>query len=154
MIKVNVLVANISWKKYIKKPDIYLKNKIKKIDVSFRNFKKKKVSFSVLLAGNKHIKNLNNKFRNKDKITDVLSFPFYNKKILTKVLKKEEEIYLGDVIINLNKIMKGSSKKDFLLNFDKIWMHGFFHLLGYHHKTNADYSVMNKLEKIYLKIIK
>tara|TARA_A100001011_G_scaffold374183_2_gene434397 strand:- start:467 stop:931 length:465 start_codon:yes stop_codon:yes gene_type:complete len=153
MIKVNVLVANISWKKYIKNPHKYLKAKIKKIDLSNKIFRKKRVSFSILLAGNKHIKNLNNKFRNKNKLTDILSFPFYNKKILNQILKKKKEIYLGDIIININKITKGSCNKDFLLNFDKIWIHGFFHLLGHRHKTNADYFLMNKLEKKFLKII-
>ena len=153
MIKINVLVASTSWNKYIKKPDIYLKNRVKKIDGKIQTFKNKRVSFSVLLAGNNHIQRLNNKFRNKNKITNVLSFPFYSKKILDKILKKEEEIYLGDIIININKINKGSSKKDFFLNFDKIWIHGFFHLLGYRHKTNNDYSIMNKLEKKFLKTI-
>ena len=39
----------------------------------------------------------------KNKITDVLSFPFYKKKDLIKKLKKEKELYLGDIIINLPK---------------------------------------------------
>ena len=58
----------------------------------------------MLLSNTKEIKKLNSKFRKKNKSTDVLSFPFYNKKNLKKKLKNEKEIYLGDIIINLNKI--------------------------------------------------
>ena len=57
-----------------------------------------------MLSNNKEIKFLNKKFRKKNKGTDVLSFPFYTKQELKKKLRKEKEIYLGDIIINLNKI--------------------------------------------------
>ena len=35
---------------------------------------------------------------------------------------------------------------NFLLIFDKIWIHGLVHLLGYKHKSNRDFSIMTKLE--------
>ena len=57
-----------------------------------------------MLSGNKEIRHLNKKFRKKNKSTDVLSFPFYTKKELLKRFKKEKEVYLGDIIININKI--------------------------------------------------
>ena len=44
--------------------------------------------------------------------------------------------------------------EDFLLNFDKTWIHGLAHLLGHRHKSNLDFSIMNKLETKLLKIIK
>ena len=43
-----------------------------------------------MLSGNNEIKNLNRKFRNKNKITDVLSFPFYKKDELKKKIKKRK----------------------------------------------------------------
>ena len=57
-----------------------------------------------MLSGNKDIRYLNKKFRKKDKATDILSFPFQTKKELKKKIKTEKDIYLGDIIINLNKI--------------------------------------------------
>ena len=63
-----------------------------------------------MLSGEKEIKNLNRKFRNKNKATDVLSFPFYTKKELHKRLTHQKEIYLGDIIINLNKKVKNYYK--------------------------------------------
>ena len=66
--------------------------------------------------------------------------------------KKRNEIYLGDIIINLNKIK--TKDEDFLLNFDKIWIHGLAHLLGYRHKSNYDFSIMKKLENKLIKFSK
>ena len=78
MIKVDVLIQEEKWKKYIINPQKYLNNKTNKIGSLIPLIKAEKVVFSVLLAGNRDIKNLNKKFRNKNKITDVLSFPINN----------------------------------------------------------------------------
>jgi len=107
MIKINVLVGNKAWEKHIKKPSIYLKKKLKKIENEISLFKKNKLTFTLLLSGNEEIKKLNKKFRKKNKITDVLSFPSHEKKLLYKLMKNNNKnIYLGDIIINLNKIFK------------------------------------------------
>ena len=82
-----------------------------------------------------------------------MSFPFYEKKDLKERLKKEKEIYLGDIILNLNKIKYKSDKKKFKLEVNKLWIHGLVHLFGYNHKTNKDYFVMQKLEKKFLSFI-
>ena len=44
--------------------------------------------------------------------------------------------------------------KDFLLNFDKIWIHGLVHLLGYRHKLNRDFAIMTKVENKLVKFSK
>ena len=69
-------------------------------------------------------------------------------------MKRKEKIYLGDVIINLNKIKKKSKNDTFQLSFDKIWIHGLVHLLGHRHKTNLDFSIMKKIESKLLKAVK
>ena len=106
-----------------------------------------------MLSGNNEIKKLNKRFRKKNKVTDILSFPFYEKKDLNERLKKEKEIYLGDIILNLNKIKYKSDKKKFKLEVNKLWIHGLVHLFGYNHKTNKDYFDMQKLEKKFLSFI-
>ena len=50
------------------------------------------------------------------------------------------------MIINLNKIKNEKKIEIFYLNFDKIWIHGLVHLLGYRHKSNIDFSIMKKIE--------
>ena len=106
MIKINVITNNNNWLNYLKKPNNYLNQKIKKLNSKAKEFKKNFFFCTLLLSGNKEIKNLNKKFRKKDKVTDILSFPFQTKIELKKKLKKRKEIYLGDIIINLNKVKK------------------------------------------------
>ena len=154
MIKINVIVGNKSWKKYIKNPKVYVKNKIRLLKKNNNFFKNKNIHFSLLLSDNKEIKKINNKFRKKNKTTDVLSFPFYEKKETKNLLKKKIPVYLGDIIINLDKIIdKLNNKKDNKVEFDKLWIHGLAHLLGYRHKFKKDYIKMKKVEKNFFNLV-
>ena len=96
---------------------------------------------------------MNRKFRKKNKTTDVLSFPYHEKKKLNKLFKDEKSIYLGDIAINLKKILNDSKIKSVKMKLDKLWLHGLLHLLGYRHKTNKDYAIMKRLEIKFFKII-
>jgi probable rRNA maturation factor len=154
MIKINVITNNIKWIHFIKNPNSYIDRKLKKLNIRNKNFKKNTFFCTLALSGNQEIKELNKKFRKKNKSTDVLSFPFYKKKNLIAKIKKEKEIYLGDIIINLNKINANNNIKVFKLEFDKLWMHGLVHLFGYVHKKEKDYNKMHKIEIKYLNYIK
>ena len=154
MIKADVLITNKNWKKSIKAPNLYINKKLKKIDRKTNLLKKKHFNFTLLLSGNTEVKKLNIRFRKKNRTTDVLSFPFYDKILLNKLLKKKLiKIYLGDIIVNLNKIRRVKKNENFNLVFDKIWIHGLAHLLGHRHKSNTDFSIMNKFENKLLKYI-
>ena len=153
MIKADVLISNNNWKKYIKVPSLYINKKLKKIENKTNLFKKKNCYFTILLSADAEVKKLNIKFRKKNKTTDILSFPFHEKKILERLLKKKTKIYLGDIIVNLNKIRRVKKNENFNLVFDKIWIHGLAHLLGHRHKSNTDFSIMNKFENKLLKYI-
>jgi len=144
MIKIDVIVKDKNWLKFIKNPESYLKRKIKLIQRD-KFFKKKKFRFTVLLSGTKKIKYLNKKFRKKNKTTDILSFPSLNKKDFKIFSKLSSEIYLGDIIINFKK-MNTSSEKLFKRHFDILWIHGLIHLFGYDHKKNDNYEKMNAIE--------
>ena len=87
---------------------------------------------------NKEMKNLNHKFREINKSTDVLSFPLKNKN------------YIGDIAISFEIINKRSKKTNFFLELDKMWIHGYFHLIGYDHKKIIDFKKMNKKENLVL----
>ena len=153
MIKINVITNNKKWLNYIKRPNYYLDKKIKKINLEEKKLKKNNIFCTLLLSGNKEIKHLNKKFRKKNKITDVLSFPFYKKKDLKKKLKKEKELYLGDIIINLNKIKNKNIKKNFEIEFNRLWIHGLIHLFGHDHKKDKDFKKMHQVEKKYFKLV-
>ena len=135
MIKANVILDHYKWKNKIKSPNKYFKKKINKLN-KIGLFKKRKHEFSVLLTNNRKMKNLNFKFRKKNKPTDVLSFPSHN--------VEKKSIYIGDIILNYYKISKTNFKRD----FNKLWIHGFLHLLGYKHFKNKDFYQMKKMEKI------
>mgnify|MGYP001206140375 FL=1 len=85
------------------------------------------------------MKNLNFKFKKKNKITDVLSF------------QTNESGYIGDIAISYEIVNKRSKLTNFFLEFDKMWIHGYFHLIGYDHKKLKDYKKMAKKENLILK---
>ena len=148
MIKVNVLSEEKSWSKKIKKREKLFNNICKYFPKEFR-FINKKVYFTLLLSNNKKIKILNKKFRNKNNHTDVLSFPFQQRK------RNLKEIYLGDIIISFDYMNKPRdlSAKEFKKKTIKIFIHGFLHLLGYDHHKNKDFEKMLKEEKKIFKSV-
>tara|TARA_X000001036_G_scaffold309095_1_gene287786 strand:+ start:1858 stop:2322 length:465 start_codon:yes stop_codon:yes gene_type:complete len=153
MIKVNVILNNIIWKKYLKNPHSFIYKKIRLLNKKNKLYKKNTLICSLLLSGTKEIKKLNKKFRKKNKSTDVLSFPFYKKKLLDSKIKREKEIYLGDIIVNLNKIKNKNNKIKFQEELNKLWIHGLVHLFGHKHKKNQDFYTMHKIEEKYLEYI-
>lgn len=147
MLKFNVISNNPKWKDHLKNPDLYIKKQIVKLNKKQKDYRNKLFTCTLLLSESQEIKVLNKKFRNKNRVTDVLSFPFLDKKEFKKKLKNEKEIYLGDIIINLNKVKFKKDSKKFLLEFNKLWVHGLVHLFGYDHKKDKDFFDMLKIEK-------
>ena len=152
MIKFNIISNDKTWYRYLKNPSKFVQNKTNKLNKKIKICKKKVIYCNLLLTGDKEIKKLNKKFRKKNKSTDVLSFPFYRKEELNKKLKKEKELYLGDIIINLNKIKNRNIKKNFEIEFNRLWIHGLVHLFGHDHKKDKDFKKMRQVEKKYFKL--
>ena len=151
MIKVNVEVNSKSWHKKIKNPKKYFSKKLKKILKIIKFFKGKNITFTILLTSSINMKKLNKKFRNQNKSTDVLSFPFLSSNNLKFI--KQKKLYIGDMATSYEIINSRTKKNNFLLEFDKAWVHGLLHLIGYNHIKNQDYSKMNKIEKRILNSI-
>ena len=150
MISIDVVSETSLWSKKIKKPHFFFNSLAKVFPRKYR-FIKKKVSLTILLSNNKKIKKLNKKFRNKNKSTDILSFPS-EKKINIK-----KSTYIGDIIISyefMNK-PKALSNLEFKNKITKIFIHGFLHLLGYDHiKLKNFKKMLIEEEKIYQTIKK
>jgi len=149
MINVNVFSEEKAWSKRIKNKNLFFKKICKAFPKKYR-FLNKKVSLTLLLSNNKNVKKLNKYFRNKNKSTDILSFPI-NKKI--KIFKNT---YLGDIIISYNYLDKPKSQdlKSFEEKVIKIFIHGFLHLLGFNHIKNKDYTKMLREENLLYNSIK
>ena len=127
MTSVNVVLDCYLWKKKIKNPKIYIKKKLVKLN-KLNLFKKKSKNHSIFLTNNRKMKILNRKFRNRNKPTDVLSFPFNNK------INYKKNMYLGDIAISYEIINERAKNSNFFIEFDKMWVHGYLHLLGHNHK--------------------
>ena len=149
MINVSVFSNEKAWSKRLKKKELFFSKICKSFPKKYK-FINKKISLTLLLSNNKNIKRLNKNFRNKNRSTDILSFPF------SKKLKISKKTYLGDIIISYNFIDKPKSQslKFFKEKLIKIFIHGFLHLLGFDHIKVKDYKKMLKEEeKIYQSVI-
>ena len=80
-----------------------------------------------------------------------MSFPFLSSNYLK--LTKRKKFYIGDIAASYEIINSRAKKNNFLIEFDKVWVHGLLHLLGYNHIKNKDYFKMNKIEKKILNLI-
>ena len=150
MISINIVSEEKNWSKKIKKKEVFFHLICKSFPKKYQ-FINKKIFLTLLLSNNKCIKKLNKKFRNKNKATDILSFPFQKK------LKLKNNLYLGDIIISYNFMNKNTNKeiKLFKDKVIKIFIHGFLHLLGFDHVKLKSYNNMLREEKkIYQSVIK
>ena len=149
MININVFSEERAWSKRLRNRDQFFKKICKAFPKKYK-FLNKKVSVTLLLSNNKNIKKLNKYFRNKNKSTDVLSFP------LNKKIKISKNTYLGDIIISYNYLDKPKSQdiKTFEEKVIKIFIHGFLHLVGFDHIKNKDYSKMLNEENLLFKSVK
>ena len=151
MIKVNVEINNKSWHKKIRNTKKYFNNKFKKISKKIKFLKNKNIIFTILLTNSLNMRKLNKKFRKINKSTDVLSFPSFSAKKLQS--RKEKNVYIGDIAVSYEIINSRSKNNNFILEFEKVWIHGFLHLLGYNHIKNKDYFKMRKFEEKILNLI-
>ena len=149
MIKIDVLSDERAWLKKIRKKKLFFNNLCKLFPKKYQ-YLNKEVSLTLLLSNNKSIKKLNKNFRNKNKSTDILSFPSSKKIRITK------NTYLGDIIISYEYLNKPKSQnlKLFKEKVIKLFIHGFLHLLGFDHRKNNDYYKMLREEDFLYKRVK
>ncbi len=109
---------------------------------------------AITLTNPKHIRALNQKYRNIDKETDVLSFPMFEKEEIQQLLSQKEYVVqdvLGDIIISVDRVKEQA--KEYGHSFERelayMLVHGFYHLMGYDHIEEKDKLQMRpKEEKI------
>ncbi len=149
MININVFSEEKAWTKKIQNKKQFFKKICNAFPKKYK-FLNKNVSFTLMLSNNQNIRKLNKNFRNRNKSTDILSFPF------DQNLKISKKTYLGDIIISYNFIDKPKTQK--LILFKKklirIFIHGFLHLLNFDHIKDKDYKKMLiEEESIYKSVI-
>jgi probable rRNA maturation factor len=126
-----------------------LNNKLNKIVSSILD--QEKMSDCVInlrLLNDKEMKKLNMQFRQKDKTTNVLSFP--NDDISVKQTKN-----IGDIAISVEYVKAEAKKEGKTFDDHIIHMlaHGVYHILGYDHENNENAVIMENKEIQTLKKI-
>ncbi len=116
---------------------------------------KNKTELSLALIGQGKMRKLNKKYRNKNKITDVLAFP--ELKMLTEKFGTssfQETRGLGEIVICVREVKKNAKKfnSTFEQELKRCLIHGILHLLGYNHeKGEKEAKRMEQKEEYYLK---
>lgn len=147
---------------------VIIKNRQRSIPFDNNSYKKKAENIlnylkysdfdvSILLTTNRTIQRYNHQFRNKNKATDVLSFPYHTNLQAGKRIKAhcDEDKNLGDIIISIAYVFdnKHHLEGDFKNRMNRMLVHGICHLLGYDHETDVDYKKMFTLEQKLMKLI-
>ena len=151
-IKVDVLVLFDSWSKVISDPHALC---LRLIQATYdvckdrcEKSQKPEVEVSIVLADDKFITDLNLKYRNINKPTNVLSFP--NEDISSNCLRNHCEItLLGDIVVSYETVLKESNSfsKPIINYFAHMIIHGMLHLFGFDHDTVSKAREMESFEK-------
>ncbi len=108
---------------------------------------------SVSFVSNKEIRELNKIYRNKDSVTDVLSFPLTSEDGTVEVNPETGAVQLGDVVISLETAVKQAQNYGHSLEREVgfLTVHSMLHLLGYDHETSQlDQRIMREKEESVL----
>lgn len=98
-------------------------------------------NLTIRLVDEDEVQSLNKQYRDKDKTTNVLSFPF-------EPLPDVEFEYLGDIVICISVVKQESIQqhKRFESHFAHMVIHGTLHLCGFDHHTDAEAEEMEAVE--------
>lgn len=147
---------------------IQIQNRVSKIEFDVAAFKTKAATvldylgykdydLNILITTDKTVRKFNKQYRNKDKSTDILSFPFHTELAAGDkiTLLTEDDKAIGDIIISLEYVFadKHNLGKTFIERMDRMLVHGICHCLGHDHMEEEEYKIMYSLEKKLLSLI-
>ena len=122
------------------------------------NLEKSKLLITITLTTKEEIRQINKRYRNIAKPTDVLSFPMFEKDELDRKIKENDfmhEDVLGDIIISIEQVE--NQAKEYGHSFERelsyMIVHGFYHLMGYDHIEEKDKEKMRPKEEKILNIL-
>ena len=108
---------------------------------------------SVSFVSNSEIRSLNKQYRNKDSVTDVLSFPLTSDDGTQEIDSETGNVLLGDIVISIETAVKQASIYGHSLSREIgfLTVHSMLHLLGYdHEKSPLDARIMREKEESVL----
>ena len=148
MTKITYNIGDKGWKKHFPHFKKYIgqavNETLKQMDIKIDE----DIVVSIFLTSNKEIKKINHQYRNKNKPTNVLSFPMQ--------FSLDGIHLLGDIVLSNQTLLEESIEQK-VTKYDhlcKMTIHGMLHLLGYDHETEKEYNLMSKLENQIFKSYK
>lgn len=118
-----------------------------KLEAVFQEYlKSEKNTLDLTIVDDKTIQKLNKEHRNKDAVTDVLSFA--NAEVKEDFPKLSDTVFLGEILISYPQIKRQSEENNIDLEkeFYLMIIHGLLHLLGYDHIKDDEANIMEALE--------
>jgi len=106
---------------------------------------------SIVVVSNEQIRQLNHNYRNKNEVTDVLSFPLLEQNEIVQY--EGYPLALGDIVISFERAKGQAIEYNHSLSRELAFLtiHGFLHLLGYTHDTKDEERVMFTKQEAILK---
>jgi probable rRNA maturation factor len=103
------------------------------------------LEIDLYLCDNPEIKEINNKFRNIDAPTDVLSFAMLEDSNTVKL----PVVHLGEIIISVDKLIEQARENNHSALHELVFLlsHGLLHLFGFNHDTDEDYNTIIEIQK-------
>ncbi len=110
------------------------------VELALKKEKLINVNFNIILVDNQKIKEINQQYRNQNKVTDVITFALEDE---TWPQLNEIRI-LGDIYISIEQAKQQAKKyqHSFFRELAFLTIHGFYHLLGYNHESEEDEKIM------------
>ena len=146
-IEYNEIESNKEWENLISKV----------IEECFRTEEMEEYNLyiSVILTTPNNIHELNLKYRDVDKETDVLSFPMFEKNEIKELVSLKHPEPLGDIVISIDRVKEQA--KEYGHSFERelsyMLVHGFYHLMGEDHIDEEDKVIMRgKEERVLSKL--
>lgn len=117
----------------------------KVIKFACKHMKVKNPLLNIVIVDNKRIQEINKQYRNKDAVTDVISFAFEE----VDDVKYKDVRFLGEIYISYERCVSQASEYGHSIKreFCYLVVHGLLHLLGYDHIKEEDKKVMRALEE-------
>jgi probable rRNA maturation factor len=100
-------------------------------------------SVNIIFCSDDYLLNINKKYLSHDYYTDIITFDYCEKNILS-----------GDLFISIDSVRDnaGFFNVSFSQELDRVIVHGLLHLIGYDDHTDEDIAVMRSKENCYIEL--
>ena len=129
------------------------------LEIMLKKIRYEQFDIGLLFVSEKKMQEYNNQYRQKDSVTDILSFPYHHEiKAGERIVPVyEDDANLGDIIICPARVAHDAVtlwKRNLDEHLVTLLAHGIAHLLNYDHQTDDDYAQMQKIEQLLLRAVK